>query len=310
MSNKEKWLTILVCFVLLILCTSIGAYKKKEVTTGIKTVEELKGKALGGVESRMPDNSAKIFFESMLGVKLSRYSSYKNIDEALYALRTGKVAAIWAADVTADYLVRLQENAKDENEKTSLTFRLIEDAGTASIMELPEGRFDFGFAVKNNKKGQELVESLNEAIKTLKADGKIEELSKQYIYEAEKAEKFTGKNMMVSSAAYKQAFAENKTLTVGITGAVPPVELLDEDGDPYGFCVAFMDEIGLQLGRNVEFVVLDNETIFSSLMSGRIDAVFCYGTPGKVTTEGTKNWIMSDGYLSCAGYKLISVEAE
>ena len=84
--------------------------------------------------------------------------------------------------------------------------------------------------------------------------------------------------------------------------------MLDEDGDPYGFCVAFMDEMGQQLGRNVEFVVLDNETIFSSLMSGRIDAVFCYGTPGKVTTEGAKNWIMSEGYLKCKGYKLISIE--
>ena len=302
MSNREKWFTILICFILLILCATVGAYKKKEVKTGVDVVQDLNGKALGGVEGRMPGNSAKIFFESMLGVKLSRYSSYKNIDEALYALKTGKVAAVWTADVTADYLVR--NGNKDESD---MVLKTVDTAGTASIMELPEGRFEFGFAVKNNKKGLELNESFNAAIKTLEADGILEELRQKYIYDAEKAEPFTEKNMIIAGKAYKQAFSKNDTLRIGITGAVPPVEMLDEDGDPYGFCVAFMDEVGQQLGRNVEFVVLDNETIFTSLMSGRIDAVFCYGTPGKVTMEGTKNWITSEGYLSCKGYKLISV---
>ena len=303
MSNREKWFTILICFVLLILCATVGAFKKKEVSTGIARVQELDGRALGGVEGRMPANSAEIFFESMLGVKLSRYSSYKNIDEALYALKTGKVAAVWTADVTADYLVN---SGKDpDSDKKLIT---VDDTGTASIMELPEERFEFGFAVKNNKKGLELTESLNNAIKTLEADGILEGLRQKYIFDAGKAEPFTEKDMIIAGKAYKQAFSKNDTLRIGITGAVPPVEMVDEDGDPYGFCVAFMDEVGQQLGRNVEFVVLDNETVFSSLMSGRIDAVFCYGTPGKITTEGTKNWIMSDGYLSCKGYKLISVD--
>ena len=316
MSNKEKWFTILICFILLILCASVGAFKKKEVKTGISTVSELSGKALGGVESRMPDNSAKIFFESMLGVKLSRYSSYKNNDEALYALKTGKVAAVWATDVTADYLVKAEDaKASGTDEKKGQgtdgrRLKIVDDAGTASIMELPEGRFEFGFAVKTGKKGQELVESLNTAIKTLKTDGRLDGLVESYIYEAENAQKFTEKDMLISSAAYKQAYAKGGTLTVGITGAVPPIELLDEDGDPYGFCVAFMDEIGQQLGKNVEFAVLDNETVFSSLMSGRIDAVFCYGTSGQITTEGTKNWIMSDGYLACKGYKILSLVTE
>lgn len=316
MSNKEKWFTILICFVLLILCASVGAFKKKEVKTGISTVSELSGKVLGGVESRMPDNSAKIFFESMLGVKLSRYSSYKNTDEVLYALKTGKVAAIWATDVTADYLVRAESekasgtDAENGENKDGCRLKIINDTGTASIMDLPEGRFEFGFAVKSGKKGQELAESLNTAIKTLKADGRLEAIIDKYIYEAEKAGKFTEKDMLISGAAYKQAYAKGGTFTVGITGAVPPIELLDGNGDPYGFCVAFMDEIGQQLGKNVEFEVLDNETVFSSLMSGRIDAVFCYGTPGQITTEGTKNWIMTDGYLACEGYKILSIVTE
>ena len=291
MSNKDKWLTILVCFVLLILCAGGGAFRKKEVKTGISAAAELKGKALGGVEGRMPGNSAKIFFESMLGVKLSGYNAYKNMDEALYALRTGKAAAIWAADVTVDYLQKWNPDCYP-----------LDTSGTASIMELPEGRFDFGLAAKNDKKGKELVESLNTAIGAMKKDGMLAALTEQYIYRDENSDKFTEKDMANKS--------KKNVLRVGITGAVQPVELIDTNGKPYGFCVAFMDEIGQRLERKVEFVVLDNETIFTSLMSGRIDAVFCYGTPGKITTEGTLKWVTTDGYLQCRGYKLLSIKDE
>ncbi|MCR5769247.1 MAG: transporter substrate-binding domain-containing protein [Lachnospiraceae bacterium] len=291
MSKKEKWLTILVCFVLLILCAGLGAFKKKEVKTGISAVSELNGKALGGVEGRMPGNSAKIFFESMLGIKLSRYSAYKNMDEALYALRTGKVAAIWAADVTVDYLQKWNPDCYP-----------VDTSGTASIMELPEGRFDFGLAAKNDSKGKELVESLNGVIEAMKTDGTLAALTEQYIYRDENSDRFTEKDMLNKN--------KKNALRIGITGATQPVELINESGKPYGFCVAFMDEVGLRLGRKVEFVVLDNETIFTSLMSGKIDAVFCYGTPGKITTEGTRKWITTDGYLQCGGYKLLSVKDE
>ena len=291
MSNKEKWITIAVCFIFLLLCAGLGAYKKKEVKTGISSVSELEGKALGGVEGRMPGNSAKIFFESMLGVKLSRYSAFENTDEALYALRTGKVAAIWATDVTAAYL-----------EKWNPDCYPVDISGTASIMELPEGRFDFGFAAKNNDRGKELIDDLNTVIAGMKEDGTLETLTGQYIYRDEDTGRFTESDMVNK--------ARKNALRIGITGAAEPVELLDADGRPYGFCVAFMDEVGQRLGRKVEFVVLDNETIFTSLMSGRIDAVFCYGTPGKITTEGSKAWITSDGYLQCGGYRLLSIKDE
>ena len=65
-----------------------------------------------------------------------------------------------------------------------------------------------------------------------------------------------------------------------------------------------MDEIGSRLNRRIKFVVLDNETAFTSLMSGRVDMIFCYGT-GRKTTENKASYIMTDGYLSMQKYRFL-----
>ncbi len=313
MSTREKWLTVLVCLCILILCSGFGLFRKKTVSSGITKVSELKGRTLGGVESRMPANSAKIFFESMLGVKLAGYKAYNNMDEALCALNTGEVAAIWTTDVTADYLTGGEGTDASEASKAAdngIKYRVVDTHATSGIMQLPEGRFEFGFAVKNDEYGEKLITGLNSAIAALKAGGVLDELTCKYIYEAHDAERFSVKDMVSQTPAYRQNYEQTGTLVIGITGAVPPVELIDANGQPYGFCAAFTDEIAQCLGICVELKAVDNETAFTGLMSGGIDAVMCYGTPGRITTEGTRKWLMSDGYLPCAGYQLISVETE
>ena len=291
MPDKEKWLAILVCFLFLIICAGAGIYKKEEASSGIVSSQELDGRYLGGVAGRMPANSAKIFFESMLGVRLSGYNGYKSPAEALYALKTGKVAAIWATDTTADFLTG-----------SDASLVLVDNEGTADINFLPECRFEYALAVKNNASGRQLADELDAVIELSTQSGRLKKLIDVYITGACDASKYSEKDMSVN-----QSYPEGELLKIGITGAAEPIELVDESQRPYGFCVAFADELGTGLQRPVELVVLDNETIFSSLMAGRIDAVFCYGKPKQITTEGTKSWITTKGYYNCEGYRLISV---
>ncbi len=125
MTVKEKWLTVLACFVILILFAGLGVFRPSAVPKGITRTDELQGGSLGGIEGRMPPASAKLFFESMLGVKLGSYKTYKNTDEALYALRSGKADALWSTDITADYLLKTQDD-----------LCMLENAGTADIMNI------------------------------------------------------------------------------------------------------------------------------------------------------------------------------
>jgi len=76
---------------------------------------------------------------------------------------------------------------------------------------------------------------------------------------------------------------------------------------PYGFCVALSDLLGQKLGREVRFKVVDSETIFTELMAGKLDMVFCYGTSANHSTEFPP-YIMSEGYCPMKGYRLIVAE--
>ncbi|MCR5206128.1 MAG: transporter substrate-binding domain-containing protein [Lachnospiraceae bacterium] len=307
MKIKNKLYTVLVCFLILILLAGLGAFKpkiangksdssgteseaKSTTDTGTKKI-----KKIGGISSRMPENSALVFFGSTFGLKLTNYKGYKNFDEALLALRSGETDAVWACDVSADYLLKINEDLAKVDAEISADIQKTEDA-----------RFSFGMALKKDS-GETLRDKINGAISDMKTDGTLAGLISKYIENAEYYETEQGKEARFYPDKMRNN-GKDGTITIGITGAVPPIELLDEDMEPYGFCVAFMDEIGARIGKKVKFLYIENETAFTSLMSGRVDLIFSYGT-GRITTEYKQNFIMTDGYYEMGRYDLISLRS-
>ncbi len=295
--NKEKWLTIMVCFIFLLLASGAGAWKADAKGGKIKSADDLKGAKMAGVTGRMPDTSAEIFFRSLTGRKVS-YTGYGSIDECLTALKSGKADVIWTTDSTAKYLM-----AEDDR------LAKLDTSDMAAIENNDEPRFSFGMAVADTKQGAELIEKVDYAIEFMKNDGILDGLVEKYIDNALAVEPFYAKDMVVNDSLHKAYYHSAKTLVIGVTGAVPPIELIDGDGRPYGFCVAFADELGQILQRGVRFVVLDNETAFTSLMSGRVDLIFAYGA-GRVTTESGRNWLVSEGYLDMQKYEFIYLKED
>ena len=296
MGTKNKLFTVLACFLVLILLAGAGAFKTKAKSTIISDKSEtssVKIRKLGGVACRMPENSALVFFGSTFGMKLTSYKAYKNFDEALFSLKSGENDAIWACDVSADYLIKKYDGlAKVDEELTS------------DIQKTDSARFSFGMALKKNS-GEKLKEEIDEALSSLKADGTLAELISKYVDNAEIFETEDGKKSRFYPENMKKVSGSG-SIKVGITGAVPPLELLDEDMEPYGFCVALMDEIGQKLNKKIKFVYIDNETAFTSLMSGKIDLLFTYGT-SPTTTEAKPSHIMTEGYLDMQRYMLITL---
>ena len=62
---------------------------------------------VGGVSMGMSDDSVKLFLEGYFGIETAEYESYPDFESARTALDCGRVSAIWAADVTAEYLEQL-----------------------------------------------------------------------------------------------------------------------------------------------------------------------------------------------------------
>jgi len=295
-TTKQKWITIAVFLLVLLLSTAFGLFAGKDAGNSekITSVKELTGKTLGGVTAKMPDASAKIFFESQFGVKLSAYQSYERVETAVKALKMNQVQAIWASDVTADWLLRTEEGLKVLETKNGLS---------GPALESEKERLQFALAFR--PEDEAMRELCNERLAELKADGRLTALLEQYVW-GTAAERLYPEQMTVNSETFSLQIT-GEPVYIGITGSVPPLECVDDRGVPYGFCVALSDLLGQKLGREVRFKVVDSETFFSELMAGKLDMVFCYGTSANHSTEFPP-YIMSDGYCPMKGYRLITTE--
>ena len=293
-TTKQKWITIAVFLLILLLSTALGISSGKETNSSekITSVKEVTGKKLGGVKAKMPDASAKIFFESQYGVRLAGYQSYDTIGTAVKALKQNKVQAVWASDITADWLLRTEEGIRE------LTTGVETNALADSTERLQ-------FAVAFRPEDEAMRDLCNERLAELKEDGTLDELLNRYVF-GDAEERLYPEQMLVNSQTFSPQIT-GKPIYIGITGSVPPLECVDEQGVPYGFCVALSDKIGQKLGREVRFKVVDSETIFTELMAGKIDMVFCYGTSANHSTEFPP-YIMSEGYCPMKGYRLLVSE--
>ena len=318
-TTKQKWITIAVFLLVLLLSTAFGFFNGKGAAnsgnitsgeSGISSVKELNGKSLGGMTAKMPDASAKIFFESQFGVKFSAYRSYDTVETAVKALKMNQVQAIWASDVTADWLLR-----NDEGLKVLQTVNGLESVqagadtnrqdAAESATEGTEGRARMQFALAFRPEDEAMRELCNECLAELKANGKLNALLEQYVW-GDTEKRFYPEQMTVNAESFSLQIT-GEPVYIGITGSVPPIECVDERGVPYGFCVALSDILGQKLGCEVRFKVVDSETIFTELMAGKLDMVFCYGTSANHSTEFPP-YIMSDGYCPMQGYRLIVAE--
>ncbi len=120
---------------------------------------------------------------------------------------------------------------------------------------------------RNDEEGQKLCSMVNGALASMTADNKMRILKSKYIG-------VPGKTLPHAEAFTEFPGAE--TITVAVTGDLPPLDLIAPDGTPVGFNTAVLAEIGKRLGVNIKLLNIESGARTSALMSGRADAVFWY----------------------------------
>lgn len=279
------WSVAAVTVVLLILAAA-GFAKPDAKGRGITSTEELKGCVMAGVDAaRLPEENAEVLFETILGTKLSGYHAVSDIDGLLYELKSGRADVICCPDVTAEYLLRTEEGL----------MRLQAPEDTANGTE-DGGRLSFAMALRPGD--EELCEELNAVITELEVDGMLEALTVAYVEAEEPLKLYENK-----------ASSGKKTLYVGVTGTVPPLDRLDENGTPCGFSVAFLRALGERTGYRFETVVISPKDSFSVLNSGKVDLLFGYGT-SRNTTPGKKDYLVTKGYYTMKEYAYLVLDNE
>jgi ABC-type amino acid transport substrate-binding protein len=233
------------------------------------------GKVLATMEMEASAEEIYHFFTDLLHIPIKDFICYPTINEAVLALKTHKVDTLLSMDANATYIAGL-----DPSLYLYMDPRLKDYNDISFSMVVLSGR-------------QTLMDELNAAIAYVKEAGILETLTVAMI-----------KGTPVDVPDY----TADKTLYVGVTGDIPPIDYVDETGAPVGFNVNLMTEIGAYLGYKIEFVQLSKNAVMAALASGRIDVVFWQEqslSPEMLELLGVR----SDAILSTDPYLVMSITA-
>ncbi len=172
---------------------------------------------------------------------------YHSLAELLMALDAGYIDLAQADDPTVQYVLS-RNDAYAENHPAPE----IEQAVEYSMLFLEEDA--------------ELCDSFNEAITAMKDDGTLDELAAAHIDGV-----IAGED---PEAVAFPSFDGAETVTVAVTGDVPPMDYVDDTGHAAGFNTAVLAEIAQRLEVNIELIQVDSGARALALASGRADVVF------------------------------------
>jgi ABC-type amino acid transport substrate-binding protein len=233
------------------------------------------GKVLATMEMEASAEEIYTFFTEMLGIPIADFICYPTVNEALMALKTGKVDTLLSMDANATYMAQMDPS-----------LYLYMDPRLAEYNDI-----SFSMVVMASR--PELRDQLNEAIAYLQENGVLEALTIA---------------MIKGAPAEVPPYEADKTLYVGVTGDIPPIDYVDESGTPVGFNVNLTSQIGAYLGYKIEFVQLSKNAIIAALASGKIDVVFWQEqslSPEMLALLGVR----SDAILSTDPYLILSITA-
>ncbi|MBQ7544283.1 MAG: transporter substrate-binding domain-containing protein [Synergistaceae bacterium] len=172
---------------------------------------------------------------------------YGSLAQMQLALSRGEIAAMSAPEFVGEYMLR---------NNPALTLRGF------LLLKMPVA-LAFGFLEEKS----ELCARFSKAVQDMEAEGKIGILARDYI---------SGPAAQNPPAVKFEEFGDAETITVALTGDMPPLDYVGADGEPAGFNTAILAEIGRRLHANIKTITVETGSRAPALKSGRADVVFWF----------------------------------
>ncbi|MBQ9433061.1 MAG: transporter substrate-binding domain-containing protein [Synergistaceae bacterium] len=185
------------------------------------------------------------------------------------ALNRGEIDEIALPEVVAEYLL-----------KANPDFDACCAVRTRNPMALV-----FGFSKDNVV----LASKFNRALRMIDEDWTLAEIQGVYIY-----------NNGIAKPVKFDHFDGADTVKVAVTGDMPPIDYIDEAGNPAGFNAALLAELGRRMQVNIELLNVEAGARTAALVSGRADVVFWYETAQGImwNYDASDEVLLSDPYFS------------
>ena len=207
------------------------------------------------VVGTLSSNIAESYKENLLAVVFdkdfkSEGTSMKFYDSVMLmqmALSRGEIDVFAAPEFVGEYMLRT-------NPEYKMRGFLISKNPVALA---------FGFLEEKS----ELRNKFNEIIENIEDKGEIGIIARDFI---------TGPKAINPPTVEFEKFDGEETITVAVTGDMPPLDYVGADGWPAGFNTAILAEIGRRLHVNIKIVNVETGSRAMILKSGRADVVFWF----------------------------------
>ena len=230
---------------------------------------------------------------------LSTAKFYDSLSAMQLALDRNDIEEMILPDFVAEYLIKI--NSKY----------------TVSCMSRTNNNMSlcFGF-MKNNR---ELADKWNSALRSMKADWVLMAINQKYLKDLPASnneyDNIYGTNPRKERERFAikiENFPNAPIIRVAITGDLPPVDFVNEQGLPAGFNVAVLAEIGRRLRVNIQPVQVESGARAAALVSGRADVVFWFevNRSQDAQLDIPDGIILSDSYLDWNNFLHVRLDEE
>ncbi|MBQ7159867.1 MAG: transporter substrate-binding domain-containing protein [Treponema sp.] len=185
---------------------------------------------------------------------------YDNLNSMLMALESGEIAEMEVPQSVGEYLC-----ANNKNLLLSMEFdkTITLNSFGQHILDLTQSS---DFSLMLLKKNVALRDKFNDAINSMRADGTLAKLEKEYVEDAIAGAKLEHVSIKKIPGA--------PVIKIAVTGDLPPLDYVAPDGTPAGFNTAVLAEISKRIGINIELVNIDAGARSTALASGIVDIAF------------------------------------
>ena len=201
-------------------------------------------------EKQIDDYTQK--FNSAHGVTATQQTTYyNNLNSMQMGLTAGNIDTIRTYGSVANYMTGRNSELK------------IKDSQAVQLVD------NFSCAMREND--TELRNEFDAAIDSMEDDGTLNNLVEKFIKNLKPDEEPPAVELPQITGA--------DTIKVGVTGDLPPLDLILADGTPAGFNTAVLAEISQRINKNIELVTIESSARAAALTSGTVDVIFWVVTP-------------------------------
>ena len=215
----------------------------------------------------------------------SKARFYDSLPQMQMGMGRGEIDEMILPDFVAEYMLKVNPGYAPS---------CISSSGRMSLC--------FGFL----KSSRPLADKWNSALSYLRNNWTLAGLEKKYVKEFPGSDGTydyiygtdTPKKRRDDRIKFER-FSDAPTIRVAVTGDLPPVDFIDEEGFPAGYSVAVLAEIGRFLKVNIQPVIVSARARTAALVSERADVVFWYEVNRQSTFQPDipDEAILSEPYL-------------